>query len=290
MRRAWTMLAAAAGAGLIVVAVATAATFQDPAGDQLDAASFPGPDITTVDVTNTPDGTLTFRMTIANYPALVPETAVGFVLDLDKDLDTGSDGFEAQLAYFVETGGTSFAFYTWDGLDLIEADTTRLTAAYAEGVLTVTVPRSELENTTGFAFGALALRVQQQPPELAVDVAPDGEELWTYDLVGLAPPKPPTLTIGEINGVPVLPVPGKRFVATALVTRSDTRQLVDRAAVSCAVRVGTKPLKATGRHRSFNAQCAMTVPKNAKGKTLRGTMTVKAAGATTTKAFRFRVR
>jgi hypothetical protein len=289
MRGLRSALVLAAGATLVVVGAAGATSFADPAGDQIDAVSFAGPDITTVDVTNTADGGITFQVAIPNYPTLQPNSAVAVVLDLDRNLDTGEDGIEAEVFYSVDSFQTVLSFNRWDGLELVGADTSRLTASYTAGVFTLTIPRSELRDTTGFAFLAAAIRLTAEPAELGFDVAPNGEELWAYDLVGLAPPRPPTLTIGAINGIPALPQSGKRFVATAFVTRSDTRQLVDRAVVTCSVRVGTKRVRANGRHRAFNAQCVFTVPPGAKGKAVRGTMTVRAAGATRTKAFRFRI-
>lgn len=67
--RRWALVATVI-AGLTVVVSAGATIFQDPAGDQIDAASFTGPDITDVDVTNTPDGEVTIRAMVPNYPTL----------------------------------------------------------------------------------------------------------------------------------------------------------------------------------------------------------------------------
>ena len=55
--------------------------------------------------------------------------------------------------------------------------------------------------------------------------------------------------------------------------------------VTCTVRVGTVPLRATGSMRNGVAACAMKLPKTAKGKLVKVTVKVTFQGVSTTKTF-----
>ena len=69
MKRWLASLAVALALAALCAAVASAdELFEDPAGDNQGVA----PDVTTVEVSNTADGTITFRITIANYQTLPP--------------------------------------------------------------------------------------------------------------------------------------------------------------------------------------------------------------------------
>jgi hypothetical protein len=156
----------------------------------------------------------------------------------------------------------------------------------AAGVLTFTVNRSELLDVTGFAFRIEALTfVDGAGPRF--DYAPENE-IWTYDLV-FPPPPPPTLSATKPLGTPARPVAGRRFTVRSLITRSDTDAAVTAGSVRCGARVGTARLRAEGRFRAGRAQCAMTVLRKTRGKTLRGSMTVGAEGASLTRPYSFRI-
>ena len=269
-------------------------SYSDPVGDMY--ATSPvvvGLDLTAVEVSNTPDGTITFRATIANAQTLPVLGAIGVALDLDKNLDTGNDGLEALAVYFKDPfGRESLEFERWSATEgeLVEVPTTAMSASFSEGVFSWTVPRSDLLDTDGFAFGVLTLVFAPDLANFAADVAPDSDQLWVYDLVGLAPPPPPpTLSASNPTGTPRRPLAGKRFTASVIVTRSDTGETMTSGTVACVVRVGTARVPAAGRFRGGRAQCAMTVPRNAKGRALRGTMTIGAVGASVKKPFSFHV-
>jgi hypothetical protein len=77
---------------------------------------------------------------------------------------------------------------------------------------------------------------------------------------------------------------------SSLVVLADTGDRIPDGRTTCAVRVGTARLRAAGTFAASRARCTMTVPRNATGKVLRGTLTVRHAGATITRPFSFRVR
>lgn len=94
--------------GVLVAAIAGGAradaTFTDPVGDQSKPTA---PDITGVQVANTPDGTLAVRVTVANYQSVLPPLSgvvIGF--DTDKNPATGDQGVDAALGYLVDRSRT----------------------------------------------------------------------------------------------------------------------------------------------------------------------------------------
>jgi hypothetical protein len=97
------------------------------------------------------------------------------------------------------------------------------------------------------------------------------------------------LTATKPKGAPTAPRAGKPFVVSSTITRSDTFETVSAGSVVCVVRAGATRVRAVGRFRGGSAQCAMTVPKSASRKTLRGTITVSALDTSVSKPFSFRV-
>ena len=281
------LVVALAIAALAAGAAGADASFDDPVGDNQGVA----PDITTVRVSNTPDGNITFQITIANYEALLPPPGarahVSLYFDLDKNSDTGEFGNEAVAVFvnlLVNKGAVNF--WRWDGSALVDVPETNMSSSLSEGVLRFTINRSELLDVTGFGFSVQALTfVDGVGPRF--DYAPDGGEPWIYDLV--FPPPPPPLSATRPVGTPTRPVAGRKFTVRAVVTRSDTGEAVTAGSVTCAARVGAARLRAEGRLRAGRAQCVMAVPPKARGKTLRGSMTVRAAGASVMTRYSFRV-
>lgn len=278
-------------AAAVIVAVGGAAvagadtTYSDPQGDVF--ATSPElapltPDLTSVAVFNTPDGRITFQIAIAGPEVLHPDSAFGLFLDIDKNAITGDDGDDAQ-AFFDASGSVDFE--RWNGSEMLDVPETNMSSSFANRVLTYTVHRSELDNTASFQFWVGAAVVTAAG--FGADVAPDGlEPAYTYDLVALAAP---SLSTTRPSGTPARPRAGKRFTVTSVVTRDDTGGPVSTGTVTCAVRVGKAPVRATGGFAAAGARCQMTVPRTAKGKLLRGTMTIRSEGATATRPFSFRV-
>jgi hypothetical protein len=286
---ALTVAALAAGA-------AVAASFTDPVGDWIvippggDVTGVIPPDITSVEVTNTPDGVVTFRIALATA-TLSPGTAVGVVLDLDKNPENGDNGVEAiiDLAYGFPAIPGGLVFERWNGTELDQVVATSVTASFAAGVVTITAPRSELLDTRGLGVGAVAIAANAQETAGIADIAPDSEEFFVYDLVGLPPPPPPRLSASKATGAPAKPRAGKPFVVSSSVTRDDTGAVVRSGRVACSVRVGGARIRATGGFAARRARCAMRVPIKASGKALRGSLTVRSARSSVTRTFAFRV-
>jgi hypothetical protein len=283
---------AAVGAALaapsVLVAAAADEAFEDPANDQRNTEGLVAPDITGVNVSNTRDGLITFRVTMANTQTLPPGSAVVFLFDLDREIATGDQGFENAVSHVVDLAGQSrLVFERWEEsiFRLVEIPASSLTSTVGGGVYTLTIPRRELANTRGFEFGLYAVLFDQDGDDHAVDDAPNAN-LFDYDLTNLPAPR---LLTSRLSVVPVRPVAGRSFVVGTQIRRSDTGMAVTTGTVSCNVRVGSTRLRARGSFGPRGARCTMTVPASAKGKRLSGSVTVRAAGAVVTRRFSFRV-
>jgi hypothetical protein len=278
-----TLLAGAALA-LALVAAGTAGadtTFTDPTGDSTTA-----PDVTSVVVGDDATGMITFRASVANQPTLAADAEVFLVLDSDRNPATGDDGFD--YLFFYSGSTSSFGLLRWNGSEFEQTPATTFRVSYSGGVLTVTGNRSELANTTGFYFYFLGLQFDAGDNVVARDVVPDGDLVWDYRLTSLA--RPLTLTAGTPVGNPARPRAGRAFVVSVPVRRSDTSgPLTGGGKVTCKATVGGKAVKATGRFGGGKPQCVLRVPATAKGKMVRGSLTVTFRGKKVTKAFAFRV-
>jgi hypothetical protein len=266
-------------AGLSASATALAdESFLDASGDM----TMPGlgPDITTVQVTTAPDGLITFRVAIANYETLPLKSFVAIFFDLDRNPDTGGQGDEARVGWVPDLGLT---FEKWNGTEFVAAPADALTAGFASGVFTLTIPRAELSGLTSFAFYAGALVIDGA--NVGIDLAPGNEMRWHYDVVASRVALSATRPVGK----PARPVAGRQFSVSAVVTRSDTGAAVRAGSITCAARVGKARLRAVGRFMAGRAHCVMTVPRAAKGRTLTGTLTIRSADATITRRYSFRV-
>jgi hypothetical protein len=269
-----------------------AGVFTDPRGDQVPFEDLVAPDITTVEVVNTRGGVIGFQVAIANYSALPPNSRIAILLDIDRDFDTGDNGFEYAVSHRIDPAGQErVVLEHWQeaALRMVEVSADGLSSTFESGLYTLLVPRSRLQNTTAFDFGLYAaLFHATRENRAAVDSAPN-INIWTYELEGLAAPR---LSASTLAASPLRPVAGRQFAVSSVVMRADTGMAVHAATgtISCAARVGSTRLRARGVFRSRSARCLIAIPRTAKGKLLKGAITVRSAGATVTKRFSFRVR
>ena len=95
--------------------------------------------------------------------------------------------------------------------------------------------------------------------------------------------------LGRIRLAPARPVAGKRATATVLVRRSDTRKPLLSGRMSADLSVSGRVIRHAGSFRGGVARLGFTVPKSAKGKQLRVTVTVRLGSRSATRAGSFRV-
>jgi hypothetical protein len=254
--------------------------YTDAAGD-----SGTAPDVTAVRASHDAGGNITFTVT-TNQPDLAPDGTVYVYVDSDRNPATGLQvrGIGADH-FFSHDGqyGTGLLLHVTGNFIVFDFTTTLLTG-YSAGTLTARVNRSDLDDTERFAFLVEAERDDDNdatPDD--TDFAPDAAPFYEYSLVAV------TLTVGKPAGLTPKPRAGKPFVVGAPVTRSDGQQFTS-GSVACKARAGTARIAAVGRVVSGSARCSMKVPKAAKGKMLRGTLTVSAEDApSVTKPFAYRI-
>jgi TRAP-type C4-dicarboxylate transport system substrate-binding protein len=168
---------------------AGAAHYDDPVGDSGKLA-----DIRAIDVTSTPEGQLTFRVTLGNVTSQ-SSTFVDLWLDTDADPETGNTSFpEAGGAEYRFSGlltahdascgipgGNACLSETGEGSWIPAAATTARVVRTTTGA-TFSINRSDLGNTNELNFCAF---VGGDPPERA----PGGTETFNYSLA-LGGPRP----------------------------------------------------------------------------------------------------
>jgi hypothetical protein len=270
-------LVAAALAAFVLVGAPGAlgdGNFSDPAGD-----SGAAPDITSVAVSHD-DTTVTFAVT-TNQAVLSPDAVFWGYVDTDGNLDTGFSDIGAEHFFLADDTGGLMGHDLGNGL-VIDFQSS-LTSTYANGVLTVQIARSELGTAEKLTFKYESDLDDADGNTIAEDAAPNGPPYYTYSFAPL------TLTMSQPAGAPKKPTAGKAFVVSAVVTRSDAAAIAS-GQVTCKANAGKQTLRATASLAGGTARCAMRIPKGAKGKALRGSLTAQVEDATVTKAFTFKVR
>jgi hypothetical protein len=282
--------------GLIVVALCAAvpggaantATFQDSTGE--DPAA---PDITTIVVSNDDAGMLTFKVNIPNRPQLTRDILVDMFVDTDNSAATG-DPEALGADYAIELFAGEVALFKWDGTAFTrrvgDPPATSLIFQWQDGV-TFKISAAELGNTKrlGFAIAVISgLIVDDVTGDIdgtnaKVDTAPaPGAGLFVYD-VKLAPAR---LVFKSMTTSPTRPKAGKAYTVRLSATRSDTGAAIANGQVDCAARVGTKALQPKSeKFVARQAVCVFQLPANAKGKTIRGTITIIFEGKKLTRPF-----
>lgn len=283
---------------IAVQAAGAEQSYNDPAGD-----AGPGMDITNVTVRSDTAATVTFRITVS---PILANHFVSFLFDADKNASTGSSGVDYGLA---AVPGSAFGILVrWDGTSFVQVPTAPVRIGVAGNVVEIEVRRSDLGNTTGFAFlvGSSDVNtVYDNVPDLGflaydvpacangvdddrdgrVDHPADTGCSGTEDADETDPPL--RLTAGKATAVGA-PRPTRAFVVIMTVTRSDGRPFAGK--VTCTARVGAARLRALGSRAAGRARCTMRIPAGSSGKTVRGTVTAQVESARVTRAFGFRIR
>ena len=272
---------------------ANSATFQDSTGESAGA-----PDITTITVSNTDAGMLSFRVNIPNRPTLDQGTIVEIWVDSDNKSTTGSPDLGG-TDYVMQLVRGEINLYRWDGTDFTrrfgDPSAVTLTFSYQGGV-TVRISAAELGNTKKFKFfvdvisGCTVDPVTQDLDCASAldDVAPGGGAgLYPYD-VKLTPP---TLVVKSLKPTPARPAAGRPFALRLVAARSDTGAVVQNGRVTCVGRAGNARLRAqVQRVQGGAATCIWNIPAGAKGKTFRGSVSVSFEGLKAGQSYTGKVR
>ena len=266
-------------------------TYTDSSGENPAA-----PDITTIVVSNTDAGLITFRINMPNRPTLGQDMLVGIDVDTDNNAATGSeDGTDYAIEYFQGEA----ALFKWDGANFTrrpgDPPFTSLVTSY-QGGLTLNISAAELGNTKAFKFGVIVIGGVVIDPttndldfsNAVADLAPAfGAGLYSYEVKIT----PPTLVVKSFRPTPARPAAGKPFTLRLVAARSDTGAVVQNGRVTCVGRLGKVRLRATvQRVQGGAATCTWNIPPNAKGKAFRGSVTVSFEGLKAAQSYTGKVR
>jgi hypothetical protein len=259
-------------------------TYTDSTGEDANA-----PDITSLAVSNDDAGLITFKVNISNRPALTPDMTVLLFLDTDQKATTG-DPSSLGADYAIELDPGSVALFQWNGSDYVAAAAqTSLTFAYDATGATIRVNASDLGKTKGLNFAALAISGittdANGNPDFTnshQDSAPDpGHGFYNYKVIQKL-----TVSVVAFTTSPKPAKSAKNFSAGLAANESDTSGPVTSGTVGCNATVGLKPITPLGKSlKNGIAVCVWHLAKNAKGKTIRGTVTLTVQGVKVTRSF-----
>lgn len=287
-RRVLTLLGLFALLAAAPAGASNTTTYQDSTGENPAA-----PDITSIVVSNDDAGMITFQIAIPNRPQLTRDILVDMLVDTDGNATTG-DPESLGADYAIELFLGEVALFKWDGTAFTrrvgDPPATTLVYSWAGGA-TIKISAAELGNTKKLGFAVIALSgvaVDDTTGNVdftnAVgDAAPAASAgLYGYE-VKVAPAR---LVLKKLSTTPATPRAGKTYTVRMSVARSDTGATISGGQVTCAAKVGGKTLRAkSARFVGGQAVCVFQVPATARGKTLRGTITVVFEGKRLTRPF-----
>jgi hypothetical protein len=272
---AWTSPAAPSKAA------ANSVTFQDSTGERPDA-----PDITTIVVSNTNSGELSFK--INPFARVTDDMLIGIDIDIDANAATGDPDTGADYAIELFRGTANL--FRWDGTNFSRRQNDPPQATLTFSGPTIKINTSELGNTTHLKFDAIVITgiVVDSSGDLdftnaRADIAPDfGHGLYDYP-VKTAPLR---LVAKGFALSPRRPVAGRTLTANLTVARNDTGAVLKGGSVVCSARVaGARVAVRVHRFVGSQARCAWAVPSSARGKPFRGSITVVFEGKKITRSF-----
>jgi hypothetical protein len=269
-------------------AASNSQTYQDSTGEDPNA-----PDITTIVVSNDDSGLITFKINISNRPTLTSDMDIELVLDTDQNPSTGDPSVPGG-DYLIDLASGQVGLFKWNGTNYSFAQSqTSLTFGYDATGATIRVSAADLGKTKGFNFVAVAasgVTVDSSGnPDYTnahADLAPDaGHGLFNYKVIQKL-----SLSVAAFTTGPKPAKAGKNFSAGLAATESDTNGPVATGAVACSATVGTAHLATVGKSvKNGIAACVWHLPANARGKTVRGTVTLTVQGVSVKRSFSAKV-
>jgi hypothetical protein len=301
------------GAALVAAAITAAPAGSSPQRVAANSATYddernedPGaPDIGRVAVSNDDTGRITFDIEISTHPSLTQDMRIRLWFSDGHPATgltaTGADGFVLVDGYLLDFATATLyrcqdsvcipTVYSQDDpeLDFSYAGGARFTSDAAElGVRIELSPKLSFWVEVGAGYAYDPATRQFDFTNVRRDGAPSGEGAsWTYT-VGAASA---ALGARTVTVAPRVVRAGGRVTARMHVVRTDTGATVTSGVVSCVARVGSVRLRPLSqRFTSGRATCAFNVPYGTKGRTLRGSISVDAGGASVRRTFARAIR
>src|SRR5262245_24641305 len=263
---------------------ANSQTFTDSVGEDPNA-----PDITSIAVSNDDAGLITFQINISNRPALTQDMYLLIFLDTDRNAATGfANALGSDYAIQLVPGAVDL--FQWNGSDFVPAAAqSSLTYVYGTAGATIRISAADLNKTKGFNFGVAAVSgvtfdATGNPnfDNTHQDNAPDlGHGFWSYQVLTKL-----VLTVTAFTTSPKPAKAGRTFSVSMAATENDTGGPVQAGTVACVATLAGKRV-VTVSHVVANgvATCVWRIPKTAKGRLMRGTITLTVQGARITRPF-----
>jgi hypothetical protein len=267
------------------------ATFTDPSGDSGAAG-----DIVSIAVSNDANGQITFQVDFGNT---LPSTAtVDVLIDSDNNPSTGASnlaGVEYDLS--ADIGSNSVGLGYWNGSTWVDApSSSTLTGGHTNTQQTFTISKSDLGGTSAFNFwvdssdGGTGAGHEDQAPN-------DGT--WHYALTSSGSGSTGMhLAVLLIQAAKTVKA-GSTYTAGMAVQRSDTGGLLgSEGELTCKATAAGKPLDGVGSFVTITHQggkvsaafCLWHIPKQARGKTIHGTITASYQGAQVSKTINAQIK
>ena len=260
------------------------ATFQDSVGEDASA-----PDITTVQVSNDDAGLITFKINVSNRPTFTPDMSFLIFLNTDQNTATGDTG-SLGSDFAIELDPGAVELFQWNGSGFVPAASqTSLVYSYDPTGATIKVSAADLNRTRSLSFGAVALsgyaldaNGNLDTTNVHQDNAPDvGHGFFSYQVL--------TKLVLSATAFTTSPKParaGKPFSVSLAASENDTNGPVATGTVTCAATIaGTRAAASTHVVANGIATCIWKTPKTAKGKLIRGTITLTVQGVKLTRPF-----
>jgi hypothetical protein len=262
---------------------ANSTTYPDSIGEDPQA-----PDITSTTVSNDDSANITFKVAISNRPALTDDMVILIFLDTDQNTATGDpQSFGADYALQLVTG--SVDLFHWSGSDYTSTPAPSLTYQYDATGATININGTDLGNTKGFNFVVIAISgftvdANGNPDSTNAhsDVSPDpGHGTFSYQVLIKV-----SLSLVGFTTSPKPPKAGRPFSVGLAANESDTQSAVQQGTVTCVAKIaGRRVTLRASKIVNGVAVCVWSVPKNAKGKRITGSITLATQGATLSKSF-----
>ena len=265
-------------------AAANSQTFNDSVGEDASA-----PDITSIAVSNDDAGLVTFQINISNRPAFTPDMLLVLYLDTDQSASTGyTPALGADYVIVLAPGEVDLL--RWNGTDFeLAPSQASLTYSYTATGATIRVSANDLGKSKAIAFGVRAdsgwtfdASGNADDTNVRSDLAPDPNHgFFSYQVLTKL-----VLTVTAFTTSPKPPKAGRTFSVSMAATENDTKGPVGSGIVTCPATLAGKRAVALRRVVANGiATCVWRIPKTAKGRIMRGSITLTVQGAHVTRPF-----
>jgi hypothetical protein len=229
-------------------------------------------DLTDVIVRNDDAGTVTFDVHFDATAEGEDDDDLFIPLDTDRDAATGQSGdwglgVDYMVGLHLMTGqADGIVLYRWDGHELRDFPTRRIRVSVGPGAVRVRLDRHLIGDTEGFRFNVQVWEVAQG--NVYADFAPDRGS-WSFPVRITSRRLVPSLDTSRRA------VAGHRFVARLELRVAGTNRLLGSGRIRCRASVATRQLEPVfAAFAGRRAVCAWKLSVEARGKLLRGSVTV----------------